>query len=188
MEYAPYGDFCEMLMKGNLPKDEKLARTYVHQLVEGVEFLHKKGIYHMDLKLDNLLVGDDFALKITDFDSCYTSSDKEFLGTGSEDYRAPEVKKGECKDPIAADIYSVAIIMFALTLQSFPYSETRTIKGFDLFDLMINQPESYWEALSTVHSKSLRVGDDFKTLFTAMVAKDPSKRATITEIKRSKWY
>jgi len=188
MEYAPHGDFCEMLMNKRLPRDEMVARTYVHQLVQGVEYLHSKGIYHMDLKLDNLLVGENYMLKVSDFDSSFCEDDKEFLGTGSEDYRAPEVKAGACTNPVAADVYSVAIIMFTLVFQSFPYSEEKKIRGYNLYDTMINNPSKYWEALAGVHGKKLVGAADFNAMFMSMVKRDPTKRATLDDLKKSAWY
>jgi protein-serine/threonine kinase len=70
-EFCQYGDFLNVLTKTGLASCEMIARTYIAQLVEGLQFLHSHGIAHCDLKLDNLLMDDDFRLKITDFDSCY---------------------------------------------------------------------------------------------------------------------
>jgi len=57
MELAPYGDFFDMIMTHQIPFNEKLARTYFHQLIEGLEYLHFQGVAHLDIKLENLLVG-----------------------------------------------------------------------------------------------------------------------------------
>lgn len=37
------------------------------QLMHGVQHIHKKGICHRDLKLENVLLSNDFELKIADF-------------------------------------------------------------------------------------------------------------------------
>jgi len=60
MEYAPYNDFHHLIIEAKIQFDDRLARTYFHQLIKGLEYLHSQGVYHLDLKLDNLLVGADF--------------------------------------------------------------------------------------------------------------------------------
>ena len=61
MEYAPYKDFCQAILDYDIfEDDEVLVRTYFHQLIEGIEYLHGKGIAHLDLKLENLLTINNF--------------------------------------------------------------------------------------------------------------------------------
>lgn len=47
--------------------DEKFARHYFKQLMEGIGYIHASGFAHRDMKLENLLLDDDFNLKIADF-------------------------------------------------------------------------------------------------------------------------
>jgi Serine/threonine protein kinase len=187
MELAPYGDFCKLLMSKKLKKEEKFARTYFHQLISAIEYIHSKGVAHTDLKLDNLLVGSEFQLILCDFDSCYFEDDENFSGAGSADYRAPEVKKKCCKDPKAADIYSAGVILFALTCHSFPYSEDLSVSGFDLYDALRNDTEKYWETLGLIHD-NFYVSEEFKELFLGMLKADPAERWKIPDIKNSRWY
>ena len=92
MELASFGDFADLIAKKGLASsDDTLARTYFHQLVNGIEFLHTNGIAHLDIKPENLLIGDDYNLKITDFDSCYMKNDHLANRKGTKNYRAPEV-------------------------------------------------------------------------------------------------
>lgn len=75
MEYAPNKDFFDALMEIKVKFDDTLVRTYFHQLVSGVEYLHSHGIAHLDLKLENLMLGENFELKIIDFDLSYVRGD-----------------------------------------------------------------------------------------------------------------
>jgi len=59
--------------------------------MSGLDYIHSKGIAHLDLKLDNLLIGSNYQLKIADFDLSYKVGDKRIVSDGSKHYRAPEI-------------------------------------------------------------------------------------------------
>jgi Serine/threonine protein kinase len=99
LEYAVFGDFLTLLTSNKIPFEDKLARTYFHQLIEGLEYLHSQGIAHLDIKPENLLLGNDFELKIADFDLSYKIGDAGLRGKGSKSYMAPEVELSICKKP-----------------------------------------------------------------------------------------
>jgi len=92
MEFAPYGSLFEAIWKENLPKSEIIARTYFHQLIEGLEFLHNQEITHTDIKPENLLIGEDFVLKIIDFERAKIRPSEKMPGRGTKNYRAPELR------------------------------------------------------------------------------------------------
>jgi serine/threonine protein kinase len=190
MELAPYGDFFDFVMSQKVHIDTKLARTYFKQLIEGLEYLHQVGVAHLDLKLDNLLLGENYNLKIGDFDQAFRKGQKTILSKGTVCYRAPELVKRTCKDPEAADIYSAGIILFLLKSGGvLPHSEQQKYKCYDLFDLMVNNPALFWEKHCEIQRKdSAFFDEDFKNLFNAMIQLKPENRPTISQIKASKWY
>lgn len=172
MELAPYGDFCQLVKKAKIYNDETLVRTYFHQLVMGIEYLHSKGIAHVDLKLDNLLVGTNYFLKITDFDHTFKQGDGYVQGRGTRGYRAPEIMESCWKDPMKADIYSAGIILFALSSGKMPYSETPTesekAKGMsvgNLFQMMFGEVDMFWK----IHDQGNKFGQSLRDLFGKMV-------------------
>ncbi|XP_052205816.1 probable serine/threonine protein kinase IRE [Diospyros lotus] len=66
MEYLNGGDLYSMLRNlGCL--DEDMARIYIAELVLALEYLHSLNVIHRDLKPDNLLIGPDGHIKLTDF-------------------------------------------------------------------------------------------------------------------------
>jgi len=189
IEIAPYGDIGRTMKTEIFPtSDEKLVRTYFHQLINGLEYLHSKGIAHMDLKLDNLLLGENYELKIGDFDLCIFGSEWYVYGKGTENFRGPEVKSSSCTNYKAADIYSAGICLFTLLAQSLPYSESKLVNGNDLWKLLHENPKKFWKCQDELEHIQVEFSKDFKILFESMVKHDPTERASLEEIKQSKWY
>lgn len=66
MEYLPGGDLGDMLENMSY-LDEDHARAYAAEIIVALEYLHGQGIVHRDLKPDNVLIGKEGHLKLTDF-------------------------------------------------------------------------------------------------------------------------
>ena len=190
MELAPYGDFFDLLMSRRIQFDEKLARTYFHQLIEGLEYLHSNGVSHLDLKLENLLLSNNFVLKIADFDQAHIKTQDSVITKGTVCYRAPELILGNCKIPEASDIYSAGILLFLFKSGGIlPHSERQKFKGVDLFALMYDNNEAFWKKHCDIQGKDPDFfSPDFKALFNAMVSLNQEERPTISQIKNSEWY
>ena len=78
-----------------------IVKFYSNQLIRGVIEMHKAGVCHRDLKLENLVLDSDFNLKIIDFGmACpLTGSENRGLCTrgdrvGTKSYMAPEILLG----------------------------------------------------------------------------------------------
>ena len=66
MEYVSGGAMFELVEEfGRLGEDG--GRFFLHQLIEAVDYMHRNGVVHRDLKLENLLFDDNLNLKIADF-------------------------------------------------------------------------------------------------------------------------
>lgn len=174
-------------LMSSMKLDEKLARSLFHQIVEGVSYLHSKKVSHMDLKLENILIGSDYNLKLADFDFAYKEGDIGLLGFGSQNFRAPEVISREVRIPEKADLYSLGVILFCLVSGHIPYVEHKQIQGYDLFNLFLDDPESYWNALKEVQGEALDC-EDLKKLIESMVCREPCKRASLEDVKKNAWY
>jgi serine/threonine protein kinase len=85
------------------------------QILEGVQYLHKKDIIHRDLKPDNILLNESENgnyIKIADFGLAkhLEKGKTDTADKGTPKYMAPEVASGEEYD-IKADIFSLGVIM-----------------------------------------------------------------------------
>lgn len=131
MEYAPI-DFFAVVMSGEMSRTE--INCCLKQIIEGVAYLHKLGLAHRDLKLDNCVITNEGILKIIDFGSAVifkypyeqfgnNNSIQPCHGiVGSDPYLAPEVLKSpNSYNPQPVDLWSIAIIYCCMTLKRFPW-------------------------------------------------------------------
>ena len=79
LEYASGGELFDYILNHRYLKDNAARRLFA-QLVSGVGYLHKKGIVHRDLKLENLLLDRNRNIIITDFGFANTFDAQDELG------------------------------------------------------------------------------------------------------------
>ena len=85
LEYASGGELFDFILQHRFLKDNAARRLFA-QLVSGVGYLHKKGIVHRDLKLENLLLDRNRNIIITDFGFANTFNPADDL-TDEIEYR-----------------------------------------------------------------------------------------------------
>ena len=112
LEFAKNGELFNFIAQGGaLP--EKVCRYYFKQIIEVLEYMHDQGISHRDLKPDNLLLDDNFSLKLADFGF---SSSKPLNEThkGTNGYKAPEIHLGEWYSGAGVDLFAAGVILFIM--------------------------------------------------------------------------
>ncbi|BFZ06778.1 hypothetical protein BsWGS_09817 [Bradybaena similaris] len=94
---------------------ETKARHYMFQLLKAVDHMHRNGIFHRDVKPENILIKDDL-LKLADFGSCRSLSSKqpytEYISTRW--YRAPECLLTDGHYNYKMDMWSVGCVFFEI--------------------------------------------------------------------------
>ncbi|OQS04459.1 kinase [Thraustotheca clavata] len=112
IEYCKDGDLLTHLQKTNRLNVSQ-ALLYFRQIVNGLACLHKHGIAHRDMSLENVFLHDG-KCKIGDFGlSCDANTIRGTVGKPM--YMAPEVVIGtHSYDPKRADIWSLGIILFIM--------------------------------------------------------------------------
>jgi serine/threonine protein kinase len=119
MEIASGGELFDFVQNCS-GLSETLARTYFHQLIASIEGCHQSGVVHRDIKLENLLMDDVFALKLADFGEAEIlpkpEEQKEQLIQGRKGtliYMAPEVL-ANLKYNQQCDIFSAGVVLFIM--------------------------------------------------------------------------
>ena len=107
--------------------DVDRAIIIAHDIALGLGAAHRRGIVHRDVKPQNVLIGIDGSIKLTDFGivSVYNNANAERLTTsgmtlGTVQYFAPEQAQGEIVTP-AADVYSLGIVMYEMLTGRLPF-------------------------------------------------------------------
>ena len=101
------------------------ALDLVAQSCRGLDYAHRNGVVHRDVKPGNLLRSNDGVIKLADFGIAKAVSDTSaitqvgsVLGTAS--YLAPEQARGEDAGP-AADLYALGVVTYQLLAGRLPY-------------------------------------------------------------------
>lgn len=178
MEYAKGGELFNKLSKGKLKQD--LARSYFQQLIRAVEFCHNRGVYHRDLKLENLLLDENDVLKVADFGLSALSECKRQDGLlhttcGTPAYVAPEVIGRNGYDGAKSDIWSCGVILFVLLSGHLPFQDS-------------NLMEMYRKISKGQYKCPYWFSSEVRKLLSRMLDPNPSTRISIGKIKENPWF
>ncbi|KAF6716906.1 Calcium/calmodulin-dependent protein kinase type 1D [Oryzias melastigma] len=161
---------------------EKDASTLIRQVLDAVNYLHKLGIVHRDLKVINLLYfnpQDESKIMISDFGLSKMEGSGDVMSTacGTPGYVAPEVlaQKPYSK---AVDCWSIGVIAYILLCGYPPFYDENDSKLFEQIlkaDYEFDAP--YWDDIS----------DSAKDFISCLMEKDPAKRFTCEQALRHPW-
>jgi eukaryotic-like serine/threonine-protein kinase len=105
--------------------DVRESLSIVGQACRGLEYAHRNGVVHRDVKPGNLLRGEDGVVKLADFGIAKAVSEESsitqvgsVLGTAA--YLAPEQAAGEKAGP-AADLYALGVVTYQFLSGRLPY-------------------------------------------------------------------
>ena len=123
MEHVP-GNSCAELLRDRGHLDVEQAVEVLAQACQGLDYAHRHGVVHRDVKPGNLLVSDVGVVKLADFgiaratDQSSITQAGSVLGTAA--YLAPEQARGEEAGP-RADLYSLGVVAYQLLSGRLPY-------------------------------------------------------------------
>ena len=147
-------------------------KSYFSQICSAVEFLHKRGIAHRDIKLENILLCKTRNIvKLCDFGFAIEermSSDK----CGSISYLAPEVVKSEPHYSCPLDIWALGVCLYALVYNNLPFVLSRLDTNEEICGNILQNKPKYPEF------SDKKLVDLTRLLLTS----EPEKRPKITDI------
>lgn len=183
LEYASNGDFLSLIKKyGSL--DEDGTRYYGAQIIDVIEYLHKKGIIHRDIKPENILLDKDLKVKLTDFGTAkilepdednkfdLSTRSKSFVGTA--EYVSPELLSDNYTDS-RCDIWSYACILF------------QTVAGKPPFKAS-NEYLTFQKVMKVQYAFTAGFPLVLRDLISRILLKNPGDRLTIEQIKKHVFF
>lgn len=120
------GQTLSELLKSIRPLPEPDAVKIASRICEALEYMHRSGVIHRDLKPQNIMLCNDGTIRIMDFGIARAQSSRRltFVGftptMGTPDYMAPEQVRGSRGDE-RTDIYSLGAILYEMTTGEPPF-------------------------------------------------------------------
>ena len=174
-------DLFDLIASKGPAQNEPLVKYIFSQICEGVSALHNTtGYAHLDIKLENVLIGKDYKLKLCDFGFAQDVSERITKKYGTESYMAPEIEsraQGETYMGVPADIFSLGVILFIITFGAPPFS--RTVPSDRNFNIFLRNKECFWKMHPSVRkyvNKSGPVNPQLIDLLTSMLSTDIDSR------------
>lgn len=181
MEYAEQGDLFDKLSHEKI-FSEKQSAKYMLDICKGLDYCHDLNIIHRDIKLENILIGNDGHLKIADFGWAIQTQDLCNSFCGTLEFLPPEILKGDSYGP-QCDVWSLGILMYEMLCGTNPFGNRSSLNEKDCYWIIlshkiINEEPSMNSSYITYKSKDL---------LRKMLCKDVETRITLKDILQHPW-
>ena len=124
-QYCNRGSLADILLENTVDMNFHMKLQCALDAACGMLYLHNSNpvILHRDLKSDNLLVTNDWTVKVADFGlTRFISEKKQMTQVGTPMWMAPEIIMGR-KYTEKADVYAFGIILWEILTREEPYEE-----------------------------------------------------------------
>ncbi|KAM9542906.1 PAS domain-containing serine/threonine-protein kinase isoform 6-T6 [Guaruba guarouba] len=150
--------------------DEPLASYIFRQLVSAVGYLHCRNILHRDIKDENIVIAEDFTIKLVDFGSAaYLEPSKLFYTfCGTIEYCSPEVLSGKPYRGPELEMWSLGVTLYTLVFGENPFCELE-------------------EAMAAVLNPPRPVSKGLMNLMVGLLHPVPEQRMTLVMLVEDQW-
>lgn len=150
-------------------------RLLFRSALNGLNHLHKNGVYHRDIKPDNLMLMPDLTIRLSDFGTA--TFEKSTKGIGAPGFQPPEViLTGSSPDAAKIDTWAMGVTLHMMVTGMHPFG-TQTSTLYQIIERIGNSqyvpPENIPEQL--------------KDLLRRILTPNPQERPTVDEILEHPW-
>src|SRR6476659_6242010 len=169
MEYIE-GPTLKEEITSRAPLPEAEAVGYAQQVLQALEFAHRRGVIHRDIKPHNMMLTPDGLLKVTDFGIARATNQAEMTEVGSivgtAQYLSPEQARGQTVGP-QSDLYSMGTVLYEMLTGELPFT------GDGAVDIAMKQVSDQPPSL---RSRNRLVTPELEQVVMRALAKDPALR------------
>ncbi|XP_058587134.1 myosin light chain kinase, smooth muscle isoform X4 [Neofelis nebulosa] len=181
LEIVSGGELFERIIDEDFELTERECIQYMRQISEGVEYIHKQGIVHLDLKPENIMCVNKTGtrIKLIDFGLARKLENAGSLKVlfGTPEFVAPEVINYE---PIgyATDMWSIGVICYILVSGLSPFM------GDNDNETLANVTSATWDFDDEAFDE---ISDDAKDFISNLLKKDMKNRLNCTQCLQHPW-
>ncbi len=168
MEYIENETLTEVIKRNNLSIEQRIF--IITQLASVLTVIHAQNIIHRDIKPGNILVCEDFQIKLTDFgiakdENSLMTREHEILGSPA--YMPPEVFISSSKSSEQFDIFSLGVVSYELLTGKKPF------KGRNISELKYNIKNTRPLEPRKINPQ---ISDDLQNILSRTLRKRPEDR------------
>ena len=176
MEFISNGNLTSFIDKKGI-LTEQMAQRFFIQIIFALDYLHQEiKIAHRDLKPDNILLDENFNIRIIDFglSQSFSLESPELKSTcGSPAFMAPELLKGQ-KATSISDIWSLGIILYNMIYGKLPFNDS-------------NFSELSNKILFSEINYPFKINNYLNDLLSKLLIRKPLDRIQISSILKHQW-
>ncbi|XP_063537797.1 obscurin-like isoform X1 [Cydia strobilella] len=181
LELITGGELFERVIDEDFVLTERACTVFMRQICEGIEFVHRQNILHLDMKPENILclTKSGNRIKIIDFGLARFFDPEKKLQVlfGTPEFVAPEVVNFD-QIGYGTDMWSVGVICYVLLSGLSPFMGETDI------ETMANVTVAKYDFDDEAFTE---ISEDAKDFIGKLLVKDKELRPSATECRRHRW-